>query len=112
MQAHVSLQTDPTYCPVHLCHLYNQFQAFTCNNYHLLNYPNLPPPPPHQPTTQAYIEEHLNIYITLLIDIHDLACQMLIKIARMLLAILNAFNPLVATQHPFTRFLKGHNQLS
>ena len=70
------------------------------------------PPPPNQPPTQAYVEEQRNIYITLLIDILDLACMMLVKIAKMLLATLTTFNPLCASQHPFTHFLKGHNPIS
>ena len=37
---------------------------------------------------------------------------MLHKIAKMLLATLTTFNPLVASQHTFTHFLKGHNPIS
>ena len=38
--------------------------------------------------------------------------MMLHKIAKMLLATLTAFNPLVASQHPFTQYLEGHNPIS
>ena len=37
---------------------------------------------------------------------------MLPKIAKMPIATLTAFNPLIASQHPFTCFLEGHNPIS
>ena len=37
---------------------------------------------------------------------------MMHKIMKMLIAALTAYNPLVETQLPFTRFLEGHNAIS
>ena len=38
--------------------------------------------------------------------------MMLHKIAKMLIATITIFNPLIAFQHPFTRFLEGHNPIN
>ena len=96
LQTNLSLQIDPTYCPIrHRC-TPTQFQRFSRNNPDLLNYPTLPPPPPNHPPTQTYVIQQLNIFISLLTNIPDLACMMMHKIMKMLIAALIAYNPLIS----------------
>ena len=105
LHTNLSLQLDPTYCPIHRRRTPTQFQRFSCNNPDLLNYPALSPPPPNHPPTQAYVLEQLNIFILLLTNILNLTYMMMHKIMKMLIAALTTYNPLIKTQLPFTRFL-------
>ncbi|MCO5572223.1 hypothetical protein L7F22_025975 [Adiantum nelumboides] len=76
-----ALQIDPTYCLVLCRRTWQEFQRWRAKNKSMLNYPILSAQ--SQPTV-TYVVNTLNTTITLLRDVADLACQMLVKIARMI----------------------------
>ncbi|MCO5571440.1 hypothetical protein L7F22_025180 [Adiantum nelumboides] len=83
-----SLQIDPTYCPVPRRRTWAEFQKWKGKNKALLNYPILSA---QEPPTANYVVNTLNTTIQLLREVPDIACQMLVKIARMIVTCIQDF---------------------
>ncbi|MCO5578693.1 hypothetical protein L7F22_032537 [Adiantum nelumboides] len=77
-----ALQIDPTYCPVPRRRSWAEFQKWKGKNKTLLNYVVLSA---KEPPTVTYVVNTSNQTIQLLKDVPDITCQMLVKIARMII---------------------------
>ncbi|MCO5555881.1 hypothetical protein L7F22_009425 [Adiantum nelumboides] len=99
-----SLQIDPTYYPVPRRRSWVKFQKWKGKNKALLNYPVLLA---QEPPTVTYVVNTLNQTIQLLRDVPDLTCQMLVKIARMIVTYIQAFRDTEDDDHPWNLFLEG-----
>ncbi|MCO5599739.1 hypothetical protein L7F22_053846 [Adiantum nelumboides] len=98
------LQIDPTYCPVPRRRSWAKFQKWKGKNKALLNYPVLSA---QEPPTVTYVVNTLNQTIQLLRDVPDLTCQMLVKIARMIVTCIQVFRDTEDDDHPWNLFLEG-----
>ncbi|MCO5612841.1 hypothetical protein L7F22_067112 [Adiantum nelumboides] len=99
-----SLQIDPTYCPVPRRRSWAEFQKWKGKNKALLNYPVLSA---QEPPTVNYVVNTLNTTIQLLREVPDLTCQMLVKIARMIVTYIKVFRDTEDDDHPWNLFLEG-----
>ncbi|MCO5578204.1 hypothetical protein L7F22_032042 [Adiantum nelumboides] len=99
-----SLQIDPTYCPVPQRRSWAEFQKWKGKNRALLNYPVLSA---QEPPTVNYVVNTLNQTIQLLREVPDLTCQMLVKIARMIVTCIQVFRDTEDDDHPWNLFLEG-----
>ncbi|MCO5578228.1 hypothetical protein L7F22_032066 [Adiantum nelumboides] len=99
-----SLQIDPTYSPVPRRQTWAEFQKWRGKNKALLNYPVLSA---QEPPTVNYVVNTLNTTIQLLREVPDIACQMLVKIARMIVTCIQVFKDTEDDNHPWNLFLEG-----
>ncbi|MCO5553434.1 hypothetical protein L7F22_006955 [Adiantum nelumboides] len=99
-----SLQIDPTYCPVPRRRTWAEFQKWRGKNKALLNYPVLSA---QEPPTVNYVVNTLNTTIQLLREVPDIACQMLVKIARMIVTCIQVFKDTEDDDHHWNLFLEG-----
>ncbi|MCO5574609.1 hypothetical protein L7F22_028397 [Adiantum nelumboides] len=99
-----SLQIDPTYCPVPRQRSWVEFQKWKGKNKALLNYPILSA---QEPPTVNYVVNTLNTTIQLLREVPDIACQMLVKIAKMIVTCIQVFRDTEDDDHPWNLFLEG-----
>ncbi|MCO5572894.1 hypothetical protein L7F22_026655 [Adiantum nelumboides] len=95
-------QIDPTYCPVPRKRTWSEFQRWRGKNKILLNYPVLTA---QSPPTVTYVVNTLNHTMQLLRDVPDIACQMLVKIARMSVTCIQSW------QHCEEARQLGHNYI-
>ncbi|MCO5576723.1 hypothetical protein L7F22_030539 [Adiantum nelumboides] len=98
------LQIDPTYCPVPRRRSWVEFQKWKDKNKALLNYQVLSA---QEPPTVTYVVNTLNQTIQLLREVPDLTCQMLVKIARMIVTCIQVFRDTEDDDHPWNLFLEG-----
>ncbi|MCO5548009.1 hypothetical protein L7F22_001465 [Adiantum nelumboides] len=70
----------------------------------LLNYPILSA---QEPPTVTYVVNTLNQTIQLLREVPDLTCQMLVKIAKMIVTCIQVFRDTEDDDHPWNLFLEG-----
>ena len=77
----------------------------------MLNYPLLLAPLPNNLPTEQYMVNTLMAFNTMLDQVMDFTCQMMVKIHKMLLACIQTFNPTMKGDIPFTKFLKVHGGL-
>ncbi|MCO5611475.1 hypothetical protein L7F22_065728 [Adiantum nelumboides] len=98
------LQIDPTYCPVPRRRSWAKFQKWKGKNKALLNYPVLSA---QEPPTVNYVVNTLNQTNQLLREVPDLTCQMLVKIARMIITCIQVFRDTEDDDHPWNLFLEG-----
>ncbi|MCO5583792.1 hypothetical protein L7F22_037706 [Adiantum nelumboides] len=99
-----ALQIDPTYCPVPRRRSWAEFQKWKGKNKAHLNYLVFSA---QEPPTVNYVVNTLNTTIQLLREIPDIACQMLVKIARMIVTCIQVFKDTEDDDHPWNLFLKG-----
>ncbi|MCO5603932.1 hypothetical protein L7F22_058088 [Adiantum nelumboides] len=99
-----SLQIDPTYCPVPRRRSWSEFQKWKGKNKTLLNYPVLSA---QEPSTVNYVVNTLNTTIQLLREVPDIACQMLVKISKMIVTCIQVFKDTEDDDHPWNLFLEG-----
>ncbi|MCO5563862.1 hypothetical protein L7F22_017512 [Adiantum nelumboides] len=98
------LQMDPTYCSMPRRRSWAKFQKWKGKNKALLNYPVLSA---QEPPTVTYVVNTLNQTIQLLRDVPDLTCQMLVKIARMIVTCIQVFRDTEDDNHPWNLFFEG-----
>ncbi|MCO5613456.1 hypothetical protein L7F22_067732 [Adiantum nelumboides] len=103
-----SLQIDPTYCPVPRRRSWAEFQKWKGKNQALLNYPVLSA---QEPPTVNYVVNTLNTTIQLLREVPDIACQMLVKISRMIVTCIQVFRDTEDDDHPWNLFLEGRRDI-
>ncbi|MCO5548574.1 hypothetical protein L7F22_002034 [Adiantum nelumboides] len=99
-----SLQIDPTYFPVLRQRTWAEFQKWRGKNKALLNYPVLSA---QEPPTVNYVVNTLNTTIQMLREVPDISCQMLVKIARMIVTCIQVFKDTEDDDHPWNLFLEG-----
>ncbi|MCO5601789.1 hypothetical protein L7F22_055914 [Adiantum nelumboides] len=102
------LQIDPTYCTVPGQRSWAEFQKWRGKNKALLNYPVLSA---QEPPTVNYVVNTLNQAIQLLREVPDLTCQMLVKIARMIVTCIQVFQDTEDDDHPWNLFLEGRRDI-
>ena len=86
------LRIDPTFCPIRRRRDWDAFARYTqTERQNWLNYPVLPPPEPNQRPTERYVVRSLNKLIGKLRGVPDLSCVMIVKIAKMIITIINAY---------------------
>ncbi|MCO5547170.1 hypothetical protein L7F22_000613 [Adiantum nelumboides] len=93
-----ALQIDPSYCPVPRRRSWAEFQKWKGKNKALLNYLVLSA---QEPPTVNYVVNTLNTTIQLLRDVPNIACQMLVKIARMIVTCIQVFKDTEDDDHPW-----------
>ncbi|MCO5598513.1 hypothetical protein L7F22_052610 [Adiantum nelumboides] len=99
-----TLHIDPTYCSVPRRRSWAEFQKWKGKNKALHNYPVLSA---QKPPTVNYVVNTMNQTIQLLREVSDLTCQMLVKIARMIITCIQVFRDTEDDDHPWNLFLEG-----
>ena len=72
-----------------------------------LNYPVMQAPEARRRPTEFYMLDQLQTTVELYRAVPDLACIMLVKMCKMLIAAIKVFQHTVATNAPWTRFFEG-----
>lgn len=111
LNAPQELRIDPTFCPIKRRRTWENFQRFTAQRTTWLNYPELPPPPSKGIPTERYMLNILKPLTEVFKGVPDLACIMLVKIAKMIVTAIEQFNDMQQTGHPWTRFFEGMDGL-
>ena len=106
------LRIDPIYCPVCRYRTWEDFERNSKNNPTWLNYPLLPAPEGMRESTEHYMKQTLTQAINQFQGVPDLACQMLMKIASMILVVIDEFHQQIHTRAAWTKFLEGRQGLS
>lgn len=106
------LRVDPTFCAVRRRRTWEEFKQKQKVQPTWLNYPLLPAHPANEEPTEACMLHTLKQAIQQFKGVPDLACQMLIKICKMILACIEDFHESIHTRATWTRFLEGRQGLS
>ena len=102
---------DPLYCPIRRTRTWEEYEKRIKRFPSWLNYPLLPPPPSGKEPTEEYMIETLTNVCEQLTGVPDLACQMMIRIANLIIACIKNFHDAIDTKAPWTRFLEGRKGL-
>ena len=106
------IRIDPMYCPVRRRRTWEEHVFRQRTHPTWLNYPMLPPPESNKEPTESYMLQTLEQTVNQFKGVPDLACMMLTKICKMLIACIEDFHNSIHTRAPWTRFLEGRTGLS
>ena len=101
---------DPTFCPTPQRLPWETFFALKHKYPDYLNYPLLPNV--DRFITHHYFVSTLKYAIRIYEGVPDLACKMLVKIAHLLLLIVDTFNNKLSHNRPWEIFLEGNQSLT
>ena len=105
-QAPRDLRVNPVYCPCLRRRQWHVFANLQRNRPMYFNYPVLSSPSNQLSPTEDYMLKECKATIQLYQAIPDLACLMIVKICRMVIACISIFQRTEGVQAPWTRFLK------
>lgn len=91
---------DPTFYPIKRRRTWKNFTKFTARRTTWLNYPELPPPPAKSVPIERYMINTLKPLTEVFKENPDLACIMIVKIAKMIVTAIDQFNDMEQTGHP------------
>lgn len=106
------LRIDPLYCPVRRRRTWEAYHNHIKVYPSWLNYPLLPMPESRGEPTEEYILETLERVCEQFKGVPHLACQMMIRIASLIIACIKDFHDTIHMRAPWTKFLEGRQGLS